>query len=120
MTCLEKLAKANRWRIRTGKMGSDDTAGWNGAFIVPLEGHMWQVLISDGMGFRHLSATNAQKSMLPSWNVMCRLRDYFFADDAWVMQLHPPKDEYINDHPYVLHLWESLNDPIPIPPNFMV
>lgn len=120
MTCLEKLMKANRWRIRTGVMGSDETAGWNGAFIVPLEGEMWQVILSDGLGWRHLSITNAQKNMLPSWNVMCRVKEYFFGDDSWTVQYHPPKDDYIDVHPYVLHLWEPLNEELPKPFSFMV
>lgn len=120
MTCLEKLTRANRWRIRTGQMGSEDCAGWNGAFIVPLEGHMWQVLISDGMGWRHLSITNAQKSMLPSWNVMCRIKEYFFGDEDWAVQFHPPKGDYVNVHEFVLHLWQPLNENLPVPLNIMV
>lgn len=115
MTCLEKLCKANRWRVRTGTMGSDETYGWNGAFIVPLEGELWHVILSDGMGWRHLSVKNAQKKVLPSWGLMARLKELFFDDDAWVVQFHPAKDEYVNLHPCVLHLWESLDEPMPHP-----
>lgn len=119
MTTTEKLAKAERWRITKGTLGaqldSDATYGWNGAFLVPLDGQMWQVIISDGGGWRHLSATNAQKRETPSWHTMCRLRDYFFDDSAWVVQFHPPKEAYINDHPFVLHLWESLDAEMPVP-----
>lgn len=120
MTCLEKLTKANRWRIKTGVMGSDDTYGWNGAFIVPVGGQMWQVILADGGGWRHLSVTNAQKHQLPSWEVMCRMKELFFDDEAWVVQFHPPRAAYVNDHPYVLHLWESLNETQPIPLIVMV
>lgn len=124
MTATEKLARANRWRIRKGtlegRLDSEDTDGWNGAFIVPIDGEMWQVIISDGGGWRHLSATNAQKRQLPPWNVMSRLRDYFFPDDSWVVQFHPPKDCYINDHPFVLHLWESYDTQMPTPLLVMV
>jgi hypothetical protein len=117
MTVTEKLCKADRWRIKkgAGQLDSNQTDGWNGAFIVPLEGEMWQVIISDQCGWRHLSATNAQKKQLPSWHIMCRLRDAFFPDDAWVVQFHPPKEDYIDIHPYVLHLWECLDGfPTPI------
>ena len=115
MTSLEKLMKANRWRLRTGEMGSDETAGWNGAFMVPLEGEVWQVILSDGMGWKHLSITNAQKRVVPTWNIMCRVKDLFYADEDWVVQFHPAKADYVNDHPYVLHLWMPLNDPLPKP-----
>jgi len=118
-TCLEKLLSANRWRVRTGKLGSNETLGWNGAFIVPINGQLWQVIISDGtgmnVGWRHLSATNAQRREVPPWDVMCRLKELFFADDAWVVQFHPPKDDYVNDHPFVLHLWEPLEEKLPVP-----
>lgn len=116
MTGLEKLLRANRWRIKTGHYGSDETAGWNGAFLVPLEGEMWHVLISDGAGFKHLSISNAQKKVLPTWTVMCRVKEAFFADDDWAIQYHPPKgDDYVNDHPYTLHLWMPLDQELPKP-----
>lgn len=115
VTGLEKLMRAERWRIKTGPLSSDSPAGFNGAFLVPLEGEMWHVIISDGMGWRHLSATNAQKKQLPSWRVMCRLKDAFFGDDAWVAQFHPPKDQYVDDHPFCLHLWESIDAQMPTP-----
>jgi len=115
MTCLEKLCKANRWRVRAGTMGSDETSGWNGAFIIPLEGEIWHVVLSDGMGWRHLSVKNAQKKVLPSWGIMSRLKELFFSDDAWVVQFHPAKEDAVNDHPYCLHLWESLDESMPHP-----
>jgi hypothetical protein len=114
-TVLEKLVRANRWRIREGKMASDDTSGWNGCFLIPLDGQLYHVIISDGMGWRHVSIRNAQKNVVPSWGIMCRLRDLFFSDDAWVVQFHPPAEEYIDDHPWTLHLWESLDEPMPHP-----
>lgn len=120
MTCLEKLCRANRWRIKTGTMASDETHGWNGAFLVPLEGEMWQVIISDGGGWRHLSVANAQRRLMPSWNIMCRLKELFFDDESWVMELHPAKSAYINDHPFCLHLWEPLSEKLPVPYECMV
>jgi hypothetical protein len=132
-TCLEKLSRANRWRIRVGSklslhnpaveafLASEDTAGWNGSFIVPLGGQLWHVRISDGWGWRHLSVTNAQRpTTVPSWEIMCRLKDLFFGDDAWVVQFHPAKEDYVNDHPGCLHLWEPLNETLPKPPVVVV
>jgi len=119
-TTLEKLIRANRWRIRTGRYASEDQDGWNGAFLVPIDGEMWHVMISDGMGWKHLSITNAQKKSLPSWGVMCRVKDLFFSDDEWCVQFHPAKDDNINDHPYCLHLWMPLNETMPRPSIILV
>jgi hypothetical protein len=119
-TTLEKLRNANRWRIKTGEMGSEDTDGWNGCFLVPLDGELWNVMISDGMGWRHLSVANARAKVLPSWTIMCRLKACFFSDDSWVVQYHPAQSEYVNDHPFVLHLWEPLEETLPRPPVILV
>ena len=120
MTALEKLVRANRWRIKTGKLASDETSGFNGAFLVPLDGELWYVIISDDLGWRHLSVTNAQKKVIPPWTIMCRLKDAFFADQEWAVQYHPAKDDNVNDHAYCLHLWSPLNEELPKPPIFMV
>lgn len=115
MTGLEKLARANRWRIRTGRQASSDTDGFSGSFLVPLEGELWHVIISDGMGWKHVSISNAQKKMLPNWTVMTRLKDAFYGDDEWVVQFFPAKDDYVNDCQWCLHLWASLDQEMPHP-----
>ena len=120
MTTLEKLRRAERWRIKNGALASSETDGFNGDFLVPLDGDLWHVRLSDGWGWRHASITNAQRKVLPSWQIMCRVKESFWGDDAWVMQLHPAKDENINDHAFCLHLWEPLEDKIPIPPVILV
>jgi hypothetical protein len=78
------------------------------------------VRISDGMGWRHLSISNAQKKVLPTWTTMCRIKEAFFGDEDWVCQYHPAKTDYVNDHPFVLHLWMPLNEDLPKPPVVMV
>lgn len=120
MTGLEKLSRANRWRIRAGQFASTDQDGFNGHFLVPLNGELWHVIIADGWGWKHLSVTNAQKRMMPPWEIMCRLKEAFFADDEWACQFHPAKDDYVNDHPYCLHLWLPLEEPLPKPPIWFV
>lgn len=56
----------------------------------------------------------------PKWNEMCIIKEMFFEDDEVVMQLHPKKEDYVNDHPYCLHLWKPQEVEIPTPPTFMV
>jgi hypothetical protein len=119
-TTVEKLSRAYRWRVRTGTYASSEFDGWNGHFLVPLDGELWLVRISDGCGWRHLSISNSQRKMLPSWNIMCRVKDAFFGDDSWVVQFHPAKADCVNDHPFVLHLWEPLNETLPHPPVVLV
>jgi hypothetical protein len=75
-----------------------------GAFVVPVrDGGVLRVLVGEGGGWDHISVSRA--SRCPTWEEMCLVRDLFFRDDEWVMQLHPPRDANINIHPYTLHLW---------------
>jgi hypothetical protein len=90
--------------------------GWNGSFIVPIDGDMWHIRISDGGGWRHLSISNMQRKVMPTWQIMCRAKELFWGDDELVVQYHPPKSDYINDHPFCLHLWQCLDEPMPAPP----
>lgn len=114
-TALEKLMRASRWRVRQGKYASEDTAGWNGQFLVPIDGEIYLVMISDGMGWKHLSISNAQKKALPSWTAMTRAKNLFFADEDWCVQFFPAKEDYVNDHNFCLHIWMPLDEPMPHP-----
>jgi hypothetical protein len=120
MTTLEKIRRAERWRVKEGKFASDETYGWNGHFLCPFDGNLWLVRISDGWGWRHASVSNAQTKVLPNWTVMCRVKEAFFDDDSWVLQFHPPKGDYVNDCEYCLHLWEPLEEKMPTPPVILV
>jgi hypothetical protein len=52
----------------------------------------------------------------PTWDEMSYIKEMFWRDDECVMQLHPPKAEHINVHPFCLHLWKPLLEEIPRPP----
>jgi len=109
----------HHWRIRTGKLASDDLYGNNGAFLVPLmTGVVLNVMASDGEAWEHVSVSTPYRS--PAWDEMCFIKDTFWDADDCVMQVHPPKADYVNIHPYCLHLWRPMVVPIPRPPKWMV
>jgi hypothetical protein len=101
-------------------MASSETAGWNGHFIVPLDGEMYFVRLSDGWGWRHASVSNAQHKVLPTWTTMSRIKELFWSDESWVVEYHPAKIDYVNDCPWCLHLWEPLEETLPRPPVILV
>jgi hypothetical protein len=51
---------------------------------------------------------------------MDSMKRMFWDDDDCVMQLHPPRADWINNHPYCLHLWRPVNITIPQPPGWLV
>ncbi len=90
-----------------------------GMFKVRLpKGPVVKVIISTDYGWDHLSASLSTRC--PSWEEMCQLKDLFFEPEECVMQLHPPQSEYVNNHPFCLHLWRPHDVPIPTPPSIMV
>lgn len=98
--------------------------GNNGAFIIPQGGFYFQCVVSDGEGWEHVSVTlrfkNSGRYNLPSWEEMCYIKSVFWDDEDVVVQYHPKKSEYVNNHDYVLHLWRSTNQEIPTPPSILV
>jgi hypothetical protein len=83
----------NKFRIRSGVLGSGDTIGNNGAFTVP---------------------------RCPTWDEMCQIKALFWDDNDCIVQFHPPKAEYVNNHAYCLHLWRQIGGEFPIPDSLLV
>jgi len=108
--------EVERRRIRSGPFGSDASYGNNGAFQLdgPL-GRELMLVVSDGGGWEHVSVSIHGK--MPTWKEMSFVKDLFWTDDEAVMQLHPPRAEYVNNHETCLHLWRPTDQPIPLPPS---
>jgi hypothetical protein len=61
--------------------------------------------------------TGRDKYYLPSWEELKRVKNDFIGDDRWAYQVLPPQTQYVNDHPFVLHLFATL-DGAPALPDF--
>lgn len=75
-------------------------------------------IFSNGCGFEHLSVSTPIKT--PTWEQMCKMKEIFWEDDEVCMQLHPKKEEYVNNHNNCLHIWKPIEKEIPTPPSIMV
>ncbi len=65
----------------------------------------------DGV-YEHVSVSCTNKNKLPSWDVMCRLKDMFFYPEETVIQIHPAESQYVHGVgglKNVLHLWRPMN-----------
>ncbi len=60
------------------------------------------------------------KQRTPTWKEMAYVKDLCWDGEDVVMQLHPRKSEYVNNHPHVLHLWRPVDVAIPTPPSIFV
>ena len=55
----------------------------------------------------------------PTWAEMCFVKALFWEDHEAVIQFHPPQSEYVNVHPYCLHLWRHKDGHV-CPPSILV
>lgn len=115
-------------RLRTGQLASSEADGNNGAFFLPFNRRggrkkrnkgagLW-IIASDGHGWEHVSVSTPGRC--PSWSEMCRVKDIFWDPEDAVIQYHPPRSMYVNNHPHTLHLWRPMFSSIPLPPPILV
>ena len=112
----------NAHRLRSGPFGSDESNGNNGAFFVPNDadrkGPPLKIIASDGLGWEHVSVSLPHRC--PTWGEMAAVKARFWDASDCVVQYHPPESEYVNNHPFCLHLWRSTEHPFPVPPSLLV
>lgn len=81
---------------------------------------MVRIIASDGDGWEHVSISLNFRD--PTWDEMCYFKSLFWDEEDFVVQMHPPKSDYVNNHPYCLHLWRKAgtNDFCERPPSLLV
>lgn len=105
----------NNKQILIQQLGED--GGYAYAFI-PGSKKPVMIIFSWGGGWDHVSVS--YKNRCCTWEEMCWIKNIFFKPDECVMQYHPAEIDYINNHPYVLHLWRPQKEFIPMPPKEFV
>jgi len=112
-------ASAEKWRVMFGPGSTvpGEDFGW---FLIPGPcGIDLKVIISSGdaesgVDWEHVSVST--KKRCPNWQEMCFVKELFWDAEDAVMQLHPPRSQWINNHPYCLHMWRPTKAEIPMPP----
>lgn len=118
-------------RVTHGPLGSSYGADY-GCFLIPGPmGVELKVIVSaaeaqepvvdqhlEPWTWDHVSVST--RNRCPNWPEMDFIKDIFFAEDECAMQLHVPKADHIDCHPYCLHIWKPAHVAIPRPPALMV
>ena len=79
------------------------------------------VICSWAAGWEHVSINRWDRDS--TWKEMCELKEIFWKDDEAVMQIHPPKSEYVDNLEHCLHLWRPIkkySGTIPLPDSLLV
>jgi hypothetical protein len=115
--------RLNTGRVRTGLYGTTDDRGFQGLYRVRLDGDWYRILADPGdeTGWGHVSVSPESRKAPPSWRIMCEIRRMFWGESGWVTQFHPPAEEYVNNTPTCLHLWQYVGvGAFPTPDALMV
>lgn len=121
----------NKYRIRVGAYASDNSDGMTGAFHIQKQYKNGatsdlQVVSSGSVTdstdewdqWEHVSISLPKRC--PNWEEMCFIKDMFWEEEETVIQFHPPKSQYVNRHPFTLHLWKNKKQEIQLPPSILV
>lgn len=115
--------KLNPYRVRNGHWGSNAGDDF-GAFQIPGPcGESLRIIASPGdadenIPWEHVSVSTRHRC--PYWKEMCFVKDLFWSEDEAVMQFHPPKADYVNNHNFCLHMWRPMSGKVELPPSIAV
>ena len=80
------------------------------------------IIATDGLGeeqiWEHVSVSTAERC--PTWPEMALIKSLFWDPEDCVIQYHPPESQYVDEHPYCLHLWRPRGINLPTPPSQFV
>lgn len=113
-----------KYRVIKGQFASTKDAGNNGHFFIPYHTKFIFCIVSDQLGWEHVSMRIVDKrfkhTWMPDYRAMQTVKEFFWDDDECVVQYFPAKADHINDHPKVLHLWKPTEVEFPMPPKVLV
>lgn len=91
-----------------------------GVFSLPyVDNSRIEVIASQALGWQHVSATIVLNPVddprIPTYKEMQTVQNLFFYPNERVIQYHPRRQDYVNDNPFVLHMWVADGNIMPYP-----
>lgn len=126
-----KFDKAEASRLLKGEFGTSPGDPCGVFVVLGPCGRALTVIADDGSraahrlrnpdvhGWEHASVSFEGGESLPNWTEMDFVKRLFWDDEEAVMQLHPPRSQWVSNAE-VLHLWRPIDADIPLPPTRMV
>ena len=100
-----EIAKGHDW-----KDGAYQVLGPCGASL--------RIITSYGYNWDHVSVSLSNRN--PNWQEMCYVKSLFWDEEETVVEYHIAKSQFVENHPYVLHLWKPQDKEILTPFRWMV
>jgi hypothetical protein len=120
------MRKALPERLEAGRAQGHSSWGAYGQFFVQGPCGERLCIVASGadaddtisQGWEHVSVSTRRRP--PNWQEMSFVKDLFWEPEECVVQFHPPRSEYVNNHPHCLHLWKPTKQSLPLPPSILV
>jgi len=112
--------KLEKYRILNGPYGSAKGSKF-GLFQISVKKppyYVRVVMAPESSGWEHVSVSCPSRP--PVWSEMCLIKNMFWDQSETVWQYHPPKEVYVNNMPFCLHLWKKKGFDMPLPPTELV
>lgn len=114
--------KLEAGRLTSGPLASHAGMGVFGSFVIQGPCGAQLRIVSSGSwlergdldNWEHVSISTPKRC--PNWIEMCFVKDLFWHEEETAIQFHPPRSEYVNNHPYCLHLWWPVDGHVRLPP----
>ena len=119
---MKEIEKLERFRVTRGPFGTQKGDNKGLFFIPTLKGPTPLKVLCAPMDldneWQHVSVSLPKRC--PTWAEMAKVKKLFWGADETVVQFHPKRSEYINNHPYCLHLWKHRDGEHKLPPTLLV
>jgi hypothetical protein len=121
---------AEKGRVRAGEFATAPGERCGAFLIKSPTGDYLNVIVGDGAdwhrsgmpfpAWEHVSVSVRGVARCPTWQEMHWVKGLFWGEEECVLQFHPPQSDYVNCHPYTLHLWKPVGVDVPRPPKVAV
>lgn len=112
------------YRVIKGQFATTKDDGNNGHFFIPYHTKFFFCIVSDGLGWEHVSVRIVDKKFkhdwIPDYRALKTIKELFWGDDECVVQYFPAKADHVNIADNVLHLWKPILQEMPVPPKVFV
>lgn len=111
------------YRRRHPTLGNSSPGENWGYFEIGRAAGRLRILASDGTedyerGWEHVSVSLEDRK--PMWDEMALVKRLFWHEEETVVQFHPAESQYVNCHPFVLHLWRRRGVEVELPPTYLI
>lgn len=106
------------------QFATERSSGMNGAFFIPLDGAILNVIASDGSDWNELGLPGnpwehvsvSLRVRTPTWAEMDYVKRLFWETHETVIQFHVPRLHHKNTNEFTLHMWRQIGVEVPLPP----